>query len=651
MGKRVVLIALLIVGLLASGFVAVQRYRAESRNKAVEIVVDWDEVQQIAAATGKSPADVLKRFKAAGVTSVAITQETLKDAIQNGDGIVTRNGATGSQEIFFGTGFERAPATLDAILSVQGGRAPKFTIDPDVGTRMVNAGRLPLGVLGQFPIGLPSQGFWDARKAGLGIVARLVSYPGATPKAIQFMMTEAKDYGAKTIVFQGDTVLGFKGAVEATADALRANDLYFGRIEFSKQKGDDNLAEKASDRVIIVHSITQAEMPALSEPSIVDRFQKGVRERGVRMCYVRMYFTASDDLVGDNADYISEIAKSITKAGYTLTSAHLLGEVEAPRAVRALAGVGVAAGVMLLILTVVEAPGFVLPVLLVVLCAGLAASGEMGRKAVALLSAVTFPTLAALRATSNTPETPTPAPNVVWHAIRRLICAVLTTAAGGLLIVGLLSQRDFMLRTDQFMGVKLAHLLPVLALALLYAGGLGFGAGGAGFGNPTPGSNPTPGLPPSFKAAKERFWKSIRGLASNPVLMWQALGMLVAAAIVGLMVLRSGNDSGVGVSGLELRFRSILDKVLFVRPRTKEFLIGYPALLAGIAFALRGRRQYAAPLVVVGSVGLVSALNTFCHIHTPLPLSILRVFNGAVVGMLFGIVAYWLVKNLPGKEQ
>jgi hypothetical protein len=286
----------------------------------------------------------------------------------------------------------------------------------------------------------------------------------------------------------------------------------------------------------------------------------------------------------------------------------------------------------LLILTVVEAPGFIMPLLLIVLCAGLAASGEMGRKAVALLSAVTFPTLAALRATNNTPENQRVAPNALRQAVGKLACAVVTTAFGGLLIVGLLSQRDFMLRTDQFMGVKLAHLLPVLALAILYAGGIAWRAD-------------------TWAAQKERFWKSIRGLASNPVLMWQALGMLVAVAIVGLMVLRSGNDSGVGVSGLELKFRSILDKVLYVRPRTKEFLIGYPALLAGIAFALRGRRQYAAPLVVVGSVGLVSALNTFCHIHTPLPLSMLRVFNGAVVGTLFGIVAYWLVKNLPGKEQ
>lgn len=443
---------------------------------------------------------------------------------------------------------------------------------------------------------------------------------------------DAKAKGAKTIIFQGDTVLGFQGAVKETADALKANDLYFGRIEFSKQKGEEKLAAKAKDRVLVVHSITQAEMPTLNEPSIVDRFEKGVRERGVRMCYVRMYNTASGDLVGTNADYIHEIAKAIRKAGYTLTPTHLLGEVKAPRAARALAGVGVAAGVILLIGSIIDSPGLLLPIVIILLCAGLGAMGETGRKAVALLSALTFPTLAALGVTRNVPEAPTAAPKVLWSAIRRLCCAVLVTAAGGLLIVGLLSQRDFMLRTDQFMGVKLAHIFPVAALMLLYAGGIAWKSD-------------------KWAAQKERFWKSIKAVSSNPVLIWQAIGMIAVLAIVGIMVARSGNDAGVGVSSFELRFRSILDKVLYVRPRTKEFLIGYPALLVGIAFALRGRRQWAAPLIVLGSIGLISALNTFCHIHTPLQLSILRVFNGAVVGIIVGAVAYWVVGRMPGEES
>ncbi len=621
MGKRVAIVGLLVLGLLGSGYVAVQRYRTESRNKAVELVVDWDEVQQMAAASGAAPVDVLKRLKSAGVTSIAVSQQTVKDLIDNGE--LRTNGPFDSRS-FTGPGFHY----LQSIL-------PAGTVRPDprmYAADMYVSTSVPTSYLRQLPVGLPGSAIVAARDAKLGIVARLVSFPGATPKAIDFMMADAKRQGAKTIVFQGDTILGFKGAIEDTADAFRKHDLYFGRVEFSKQKGDQNLAEKAKDRLIVVHSITQAEMPTLSEPSIVDRFQKGVRERGVRMCYLRMYYAAGNDIVGENAKYINQIAKSIRKAGYTLAPAHLMGEVEAPRYVRTLAGVGVAAGIILLIGTVVELPGLIIPMLIIIACAGLASLGETGRKAVALLSALTFPTLAALRATRNTPETATAAPAALRSAMCRMFGAVLTTAAGGLLIVGLLSGRDFMLRTDQFMGVKVAHMLPVLALALLYAGGVAWKSD-------------------KWAAQKDRFWTTLRNMGRNPVLIWQALGMIAALVIVGMMVARSGNDSGVGVSGAELRFRSILDKVLYVRPRTKEFLIGYPALLAGIAFALRGRRQWAAPLVVVGSIGLISALNTFCHIHTPLHLSILRVLNGAVVGLVAGAVVYWIFRALPGKEE
>ncbi len=621
LGKRVVLIVLLIVGLAASGFVGVQRYRTESKNRAVEIVVDWDEIQQIASATGTSPVDVLRRFKTSGVTSVAIAEETLKDAINDGEAILTPAGC------------DLKPRAARRIQNYLGKLLPEKPAFKQISNQgdSISIDNLPLGYIQQLPVGLPEDALAAAKEAGMDIVARLVAYPGATPKAIEFMMADAKRQGTKTIVFSGDTILGFKGAIDATADAFDANDLYFGRVEFSKQKGDDTLAEKAKHRVLVVHSITQAEMPTLSEPSIVDRFQKGVRERGVRMCYIRMYYTASNDLVGDNADYIKAIAKSITKAGYTLTNTHLLGEVPAPKPARILAGVGVAAGVILLIGAIVETPSLALSLLIVFVCAGFAALGETGRKAVALLSALTFPTLAVLRATANTPEKPVSVPSALSKAVGRLVVAILTTACGGLLIVGLLSQRDFMLRIDQFMGVKLAHLLPVVILALAYAGQIAWKSD-------------------KWAAQKERFWKSLRNIGSNPLLIWQAVGMVAALVIVGLMVARSGNDSGVGVSSTELRFRSILDKVLYVRPRTKEFLIGYPALLAGIAFALRGRRQYAAPLMVVGSIGLVSALNTFCHIHTPIQLSVLRVFNGAVVGLLLGAVVYYFVKNLPGKE-
>ncbi len=64
---------------------------------------------------------------------------------------------------------------------------------------------------------------------------------------------------------------------------------------------------------------------------------------------------------------------------------------------------------------------------------------------------------------------------------------------------------------------------------------------------------------------------------------------IVALVALALFVARSGNDPGVGVSATELKVRSLLDKYLLVRPRTKEFLLGHPALLLGLACSASGR--------------------------------------------------------------
>jgi len=628
---KIVFAALLILGLAASLFVAARRIHTESANKAVEIVVDWGEIQDLSASTGKSPVEVLRSLKSAGAASVAVTELTFKDAMD--DGLIVPGAMPNQYSL--DTSLVEHVRRLNAFVPVPGPHAWQRIYVSERGNHAtVHVNGPSMDYVSRLPLGLPASALAAAQQADMPVVARLVNYPGATPESINRGFDELKSLGIKKVVFQGDSILGFKGATKDTAAAFKRTGLCFGRVEFSKQKGEMDLAMRARSNIIVVHSITQAEMPALDEPSIVERFTRGVRERGVRMCYVRMYYSASADVLRDNVNYITRISRSIVKAGYGLKLSRPLEEPRVPSALGILAGIGVAAGAMLLLTAIFDlsATATLLWALAAIVgCAGLAAFGDTGRKAVALLSAMIFPTLAVLWAVRSTPEAPKPAPKALATACGRMAAAIAVAAAGGLLIVGLLSSRDFMLRTNQFMGIKAAHLLPVLVLALLFTGGIAWKSD-------------------TWANQKRKLIDHLKQIAANPILLWQAAGMLAVLVLVGMIVARSGNDAGLEVSPLELRFRAILDKVLYVRPRTKEFLIGYPLLLAGIAFALRGRRQWAAPLVVVGSIGLVSALNTFCHIHTPLMLSAVRVINGVVVGTVIGMVGYIIVRNLPGRD-
>jgi hypothetical protein len=194
-----------------------------------------------------------------------------------------------------------------------------------------------------------------------------------------------------------------------------------------------------------------------------------------------------------------------------------------------------------------------------------------------------------------------------------------------------------MVKVNQFAGIKAAHLLPLMYTVLIMAAGLPM------FGKP-------------FSEIKKSVAENYKKLVSNPLLVWHAVAAAAVLVLLAVALMRTGNDSGMGVSGVELKFRALLDKIMVVRPRTKEFMIGHPAFFIGIALLLARRRLWGLSLVALGMIGQVSLLNTFCHIHTPLAISILRAFNGLWCGLVVGIVIWWLfvrpqiVKDVPDKS-
>lgn len=631
MTRTILIVAALVMGLAASCFVIGRRARVESANNAVEIIVDYTEAQQMAASTGTPLVDVLKALKRAGAVSVAVPEDTVKDLIDARRMVPYGEYQFGMQDNLG----RRVASRLQSALE-DGPSRVKMTLLPESGTCYVTVSEdVPLSYLELIPVGLPADALLAARDAGLSVTARLINYPGATPEAIESTFKYLKATGIRKIIFQGDQVLGFKGGVKYTAAALRDAELVFGRVEFSRQKGEMELASKAPANLMLVHSIPQLEMPNLDAGSIVERFQRAVRERGVRLCYVRMYSTSSGDLVAANAAYLSKISRALAAAGFTLGKAQPVEDMEVPPVVRVVAGAGSGAGAALLILALVDlstTASVLWGLGLILVCAGLAAVGVTGRNVDALLAAMTFPTLGALMAVKSCPESQTSTTRPLLKALGRAAVAIAITVVGGAIIVGLLSERSYMLRTHQFQGVKLAHLAPILLLALVFGGGIAWKSD-------------------AWDAQRRKLAARFREICSSPMMMWQA-GLAVAMlVVVGFMVARSGNEPGVGVSEIELKIRAMLDKLLYVRPRTKEFLIGYPALLVGLAFGVRGFRKIAAPLIVVGAIALVSALNSFCHIHTPLLLSAIRVANGAIFGCAVGVAVYWFVRNAAGAEK
>lgn len=193
--------------------------------------------------------------------------------------------------------------------------------------------------------------------------------------------------------------------------------------------------------------------------------------------------------------------------------------------------------------------------------------------------------------------------------------------ASGLLVAAFLSTPSFALGFNVFRGVKLALLLPMAAaLFTLYRG------------------------------------DEIRHILNENVTVGRlVLGGFVLGG-VAYFVLRTGHGTLADASSMELSFRSHLETLLGIRPRFKEFLIGHPLLWLGFYLRSRQSKQNLnlpsgrgalaqalhfifhdpRPFLLVGFIGPLSVVNTFCHAHTPLWVSMIRTLHGIWLGAVLG---------------
>jgi hypothetical protein len=518
-----------------------------------------------------------------------------------------------------------------------------------------------------------------ARAHGLGIVGRVSNFPTADDAAIAEVARRVHAAGAHTVVFLGEDVLGHRSRIKQTAAAMDAEGLRYGSVEFGKQMGDEELSRALESRIVRVHAIQGAEMDKMSPDAVVDRFVKAAEERNIRLLYLRLFPYVSAQPFQDNVDYIAAVARGLRARGMRLGIAEPLDRVYAAnrasaaallapptlesgrggfaarllsRLMPAISSLAVAGAAVLLLAALVCLPAGTQSLMALLASAAMSVvvlgGGDLGRELVALTGAMLFPVLALVwfpvaagdgvtgrrgdretgragdgegwstdssdRLLASSPPRRVASPYLQFTAIS------LVSLMGALTVVGLLSEREFMVKVAQFLGIKAAHSLPLLAIALLYAAGAFNG-------------------PWRWPESRERARQNLGRVLGLRLELWHVLIGCAALAVLGILLARTGNDPGVGVSGTELSFRNMLDRFL-VRPRTKEFLIGHPALLATLLLsARRPGRSIFIPLAIIGAIGQVSMVNSFCHLHTPLLMTLVRTLNGLWLGVLVGWAA------------
>ena len=619
---RRMLWAMMILAAIVCLIPAANRFKAEQTNRRVEIALDIMEMRRLAASEGIPLTDTLQKLKTAGATSVLVQEDTL-DSLRD-LGIIEILPSTKHQTtllIVHQGQFDRIKSNLQNRTAVQIAIPEQFSGSDLEDAGIVTADRWD--AIKDIGVGIDPEVVALVRSAGLRVVGRVGNNPNPSDARVAATLNDIRNLNIDTVIFSGISVLGAGNRYAETVKHLNEpSAIRFGSIEFGKQTGDTALVKRAPYNTIRVHTITSSEMVTATPGANIQRFALAARERNIRLLFVRLFLDGAEPLQSATS-YVSGLRNALFRSQLGVGAARPYVRIGDPIFGRIAAGVVIIAGIALLLdftfgfLTLRAAPLVLAGS--VALVAIVTVAGYMpALKLIALIGACALPSLgvAILHPAFNLPGS---------NTTKRLFLVLSVTMLGPLTVVAIHADTLFLVKGDTFLGVKLTLIAPLVIATLLH------------------GLNLKATSPAGFVALVRDRLSMLINISRNPILIWQVLlggGVLVALAV---MLMRSGNESSVGVSSLELQLRSLLDRVLFVRPRFKDLLFQPFLLLSLVLTGTKWPRQRIA--AILASIALASMVNTFCHLHTPLVISALRVGYG----VLFGLIVAIIIKRLLGR--
>ncbi|MFN7172884.1 MAG: DUF5693 family protein [Fimbriimonadaceae bacterium] len=573
------------------------RWVAEESNRAVGVAVESDVVRALSAQSGMGFQESLERLQRAGANMVILSERTLGEMLDEGRVRFEGNRLVGEPAVL--ADIERS---LLAYLGVAKA-SPSF----DLPTEVVWPLDLPWAQIRSFPIGLDPDIAAAATTRDIEVVARHSPYVGAAPFFITETIGNSAQRGARYFLPSGDSVLGYRD-LEPILNALRLTGIIYCTPEFVRIMGDGRVKAELPGQTVRLHSAQQAELIQMGPREAVERYVRAAKERNIRILLVRPLTLGGAETLDSFAEFIAGVNRGLAKEGMEAKTPRPFDEPSMPLMLPWLIGLSALGATLFCCHAVFSGAWRTISALLLTILFALAGFVQLGGapEGLGFLAALAFPIAAYVWFTKT-------APKPVWLDYLVMIAIALV---GGLAVAGVYNSIEYMIGAEQFTGVKVAHFLPVLLIGIYLL--------------------------------HQKF--PISEISKNPIQWGQAALFIIAISVLLFLIERTGNDNPAAVSGMELRFRALLDQYLPVRPRTKEFLIGNPALLVGLGLwglsLLRTENgataAWGVALLTVGAIGLTSIVNTLCHFHSPLSVNLMRILIGAVVGLLIG-GGLWLI--------
>lgn len=615
--KRIWLWAAILTLLLAGSIGLINRWNAEQSNHSYEVIIPYEEILTLSMESELSVDEILSDLKDAGLTTVSLSPLSLKD-------LQTQNVLSVFEEDELATMLRFTPYRDEVdikktgfYISIPENEHHQALITDTMDVEKTLIGDEPFYFLASSdefydldtPIGYDEQALQTIAQHNLQHVFRVTNAETAEVNGkIVAQLVDLKSDSTSGLLGMGEESVGFgQTAQPKFVKALQEAGYFFYLIEGNQLKGEQTVARQTDYNLVRLHSIDINRQPALTKQVMVERTVRAIKERNIKSIF---YHVKTKGDVEENlelaTDYLMAIQKAVPSS-FTLGKPSVLEPVTIPAWSTALI---LLAGILFtyLMFSIIKCHPLRLVVtagMILLAAAYFLLDRLLFIQAFALIIAVLTPIYAVMSTAKGSRK--------IRNILVQYAKAVAISAVGIAIVVGLLNGNPFLTGIEAFRGVKLVYVIPiagVIVLVIMQMYNI--------FDN-------------GYKHALTRTVK----LVNMEVRYWHLLLFVVIAAIGVFYITRTGNAGTA--SALELAIRQWLEDTLYVRPRTKEFLIGFPFFVLAL-YVMGINKKLGSILLIPGVIGFLSIMNTFTHLHIPLDVSILRTLYSIVFGFVVGLV-------------
>ncbi|MFC1483240.1 DUF5693 family protein [Candidatus Margulisiibacteriota bacterium] len=611
MKKRLTItyVCCLCIAIIIIAITTINRIYVEKNNKNIMLITDYIDIVKVHQETGLSKAKIINELIKNGITGISLEENTLTNLEENAKiKIETKNHHLWITFYNAHTLFQLKKYFTDELGKqrvIQRGNntLELVAIEDDI---------LDKGIGFSIP--------YELQNKNITIIPRF--YPSKTN--IKNKLSVLQNY--KYTIFSGIEILGYPNNIDVTAKYIKQHNIVVGLAEFFPQIGIHTLLNKIPDNVIRVHSIPADKIDEHSRSYCINRFVRAAHERGNRMLMIHMRSAKNQDSLEYNISYIQSIKNKLMKKGFTITD-----NIKPMHSIKIINHTtkNIVIGLLFIITSIVmlkfylfldwyKELSLILFFSIIHIC-GTVILVNTWTPIIGLLMACTIPFFiykGIFTVIINKNDK-----NNISDVIKDIAIIFSFTIIGGLAIAALFSDRTFLIKINQFRGIKIAFIIPFI----LYSADV------------------------IYKYKKE-LTKDILSKITTPVRYHHAifLGLIGFGFLV--YIARSANFL-LGTFPGEDALRQLLSDIFYVRPRTKEIFFGYPFMVIALYYFSNMKKTTRWFITLLILVAPITVINSFCHFHTPLVVTIMRSIVGLIFGTSIGFVAVYVYEYISLKRS